>query len=396
MKKRILLILLAILLIASCNDSSRGVLQWAYQFAEEEENYNQSYLGNDGTNIYLERDWDIYKAYSSPRENANGNEIRYEKILESSRDDEFPFAVQDGLLYMAYKDRTTGLFNFFYIEIPESGEITKEAAEAAKTENQCTVSGLDNPNITSFAVSRIAVDKIQTLFVLQGASKLDPTNYAVIEINDASLEFTSVVSGTLPANSQMIGDGVLKATSDDPEIDIPDNMNDLYLIEDGKALKIHTFHDSLDYPMGSDGQYAAIASGEICPIDRSYSENGYNGRLRQGELRFDVLDREDNYLTIYKDGNSIVGYLSDNGIYWREDITDDSEVNNKSRPSIVSVSEDADVVPLCFVGKHGTKSHEYLMITQDNGFYIVRPQATGTARLEKIRTGSEYQLSQFL
>ena len=84
MKKRILLILLAILLIASCNDSSRGVLQWAYQFAEEEENYNQSYLGNDGTNIYLERDWDIYKAYSEKRENANGYEIRYEKILESS------------------------------------------------------------------------------------------------------------------------------------------------------------------------------------------------------------------------------------------------------------------------------------------------------------------------
>ena len=395
MKKRILLILLAILLIASCNDSSRGVLQWAYQFAEEEESFNQSYLGNDGKAIYLERDWDIYKAYSASRDNANGYEIRYEKVLESSSDAEFPFAVQDGFLYMAYKDSASGLFRFFRVEIPETGEIAPEDFENAKTNNQCTVSG--NPNITGFAVSRIAVDKIQTLYILQGESHLDYAHYALVEIDGTMLELTSNIDGRLPSNSQMIGDGVLKATSDDPEIDgMPDNMNDLWIIKDGEALKIQTSHDALDYPMGSDGDYAAIASGEICPIDTSYKEGGYDGRLRQMDLRFDVLDREDNYLTTYRDGNSVVGYISDNGIYWREDVTDTSETNNKSRPSIISVSEDADVVPLCFAGKHETNSREYLMITQDNGFYIVRPESTGTARLEKIRTGSNYQLSDFI
>ena len=65
--KKLLLSIFIILLAVSCNDSSRGVLQWAYQFAEEEESYNQSYLGNDGTRIYLERDWVIYKAYSVQR-----------------------------------------------------------------------------------------------------------------------------------------------------------------------------------------------------------------------------------------------------------------------------------------------------------------------------------------
>ncbi len=395
MNKRILLIISAILLIASCNDSSRGVLQWAYQFAEEEESFNQSYLGNDGTNIYLERDWDIYRAYSAERENANGNEIKYEKVLESSSDAEFPIAVQDGFIYMAYKDKASGLYRFFRIEIRETGEISREDVEEAIENNQCIVSG--NPAMTGFAVSRIAADKIQTLYILQGEGHLDPAHYAVIEINGTTLELTSGIDGILPSNSQMIGDGVIKATSDDPEIDgMPDNMNDLYIIKDGAALRIQTSHDSLDYPMGSDGDYAAIASGEICPIDSSYKENGYDGRLRQGELRFDVLDREDNYLTIYRDGNSVVGYLSDNGIYWREDVTDTSETNNKSRPSIISVSEDADIVPLCFAGKHASKSREYLLITQDNGFYIVRPEKTGTARLEKIRTGSEYKLSDFL
>ena len=159
---------------------------------------------------------------------------------------------------------------------------------------------------------------------------------------------------------------------------------------------VYTAHDSRDYPMGSDGNYAALASGEICAIDTSYKENGYDGRLRQSDLRFDVLDREVNYLTIYRDGNSVVGYLSDNGIYWREDINDKSESNNKSRPSIISVTEDADVVPLCFAGKHASKDREYLMITQDNGFYVVRPEESGTQRLEKIRSGSGYMLSDFL
>ena len=391
--KKLLLSIFIILLAVSCNDSSRGVLQWAYQFAEEEESYNQSYLGNDGTRIYLERDWDIYKAYSVQRSNGNGYEIRYEKVLESSKDDPFPIVFLDGYLYMAYKDSTTKLYQFFRVRVPESGEITLDELNKAMTDNKCTITGVSD--ITSFAVSRIAPDKIQILYkLLQGENNLSPAHYAQLEINGTSMSLSSQFS--VPSNSQMIGDGVLKATTDDPEIEgLPDNMNDLYVIIDGTMSKIYTAHDSRDYPMGSDGNYAALASGEICAIDTSYKENGYDGRLRQSDLRFDVLDREVNYLTIYRDGNSVVGYLSDNGIYWREDINDTSESNNKSRPSIISVTEDADVVPLCFAGKNGS-NREYLMITQDNGFYVVRPEASGTQRLEKIRSGSGYMLSDFL
>lgn len=391
--KKLLLSIFIILLAVSCNDSSRGVLQWAYQFAEEEESYNQSYLGNDGTSIYLERDWDIYKAYSEPRSNSNGYEIRYEKVLESSKDDPFPIAFQDGYLYMAYKDSASRLYKFFRVEVPDSGEITLDELNDAMTNNACSITGADG-DITSFAVSRIAIDKIQVLYKLQGENNLSEAHYAQLEINGTSMSLTSEF--LVPSNAQMIGDGVLKATTDDPEIEgLTDNMNDLYVIIDGSMQKIYTAHDSTDYPMGSDGDYAALASGEICAIDTSYKENGYDGRLRQSDLRFDVLDREVNYLTIYRDGNSVVGYLSDNGIYWREDINDTSESNNKSRPSIISVTEDADVVPLCFVGKRGS-GREYLMITQDNGFYIVRPEASGTQRLEKIRSGSSYMLSDFI
>ena len=398
--KRITLLLLTIttILLSSCNDSSRGVLQWAYQLAAEEESYNQSYLGHDDTNIYLERDWDIYRAYSRERSNG-GYEIVYEKILESSADDPFPILVENGNIYMAYKNGST--FSFFYIPIPEEGQITSEAYSDAmtNTSNKCTLSGVSG-EISKFGLSSVIArdesGKIyhQVVYKLAGEGLLDDSHYALIKsASNNTITLSSPVS--VPTNSQIIGDGVLKATSDDPEINIPDNMNDLYLINGTSKLRIRTYHDSLDYPMGSDGHYAAMASGEICAIDLNEKPEGYDGRLHQSTLRFDVTDREGNYLITYKDGNSIIGYLSDNGLYWREDITDRNESTHKSQPDIISVSEDSDIMPLSFVGKHKTKANEYLLITQDNGFYILRPHASGVQRLEKIRSGSSYQLSDF-
>ena len=398
--KRITLLLLTIttVLLSSCNDSSRGVLQWAYQLAAEEESYNQSYLGHDDTNIYLERDWDIYRAYSRERSNG-GYEIVYEKILESSADDPFPILVDNGNIYMAYKNGAT--FSFFYIPIPEEGQITSEAYSDAMTNPayECTLSGVSG-EISKFGLSSvIARDESgniyhQVVYKLAGEGLLDDSHYALIEsASNNTITLSSPVS--VPTNAQIIGDGVLKATSDDPEINIPDNMNDLYLIDGTSKLRIRTYHDSLDYPMGSDGHYAAMASGEICAIDLNEKPEGYDGRLHQSTLRFDVTDREGNYLITYKDGNSIIGYLSDNGLYWREDITDSNESTHKSQPDIISVSEDSDIMPLSFVGKHRTKANEYLLITQDNGFYILRPHASGVQRLEKIRSGSSYQLSDF-
>lgn len=395
--KRITLLLLTIttVLLSSCNDSSRGVLQWAYQLAAEEESYNQSYLGHDDTNIYLERDWDIYRAYSRERSNG-GYEIVYEKILESSADDPFPILVENGNIYMAYKNGST--FSFFYIPIPDEGQITSETYSDAMTDNEFTPSGVSG-EISKFGLSSVIArddsGKIyhQVVYKLAGEGLLDDSHYALIESNGNTIRLFSSVS--VPTNSQIIGDGVLKATSDDPEINIPDNMNDLYLIDGTSKLRIRTYHDSLDYPMGSDGHYAAMASGEICAIDLNEKPEGYDGRLHQSTLRFDVTDREGNYLITYKDGNSIIGYLSDNGLYWREDITDSNESTHKSQPDIISVSEDSDIMPLSFVGKHRTKANEYLLITQDNGFYILRPHASGVQRLEKIRSGSSYQLSDF-
>ena len=410
--KKIILLLLTIttVLLSSCNDSSRGVLQWAYQLAAEDESTNQSYLGHDDTNIYLQRDGDVYRAYSTPTTtNSTRYEIRYEKILELTNKVPYPIFVEDDVIYMVNIDIKGKSCSFFYIDIPAEGEISNEKYQDALKNNTInTVYFPSNPNsdkpITIYDVkwfglsSVISHDESGNIYpqVIFGTNNDNVAYYSrLLSVSKTRLEFSAPVDFPTK-NIQIIGDGVLKATSDDPLIDIDDNMNKLYLIEDDNYLTIRTFHDSLDYPMGSDGDYAAMASGEICAIEKYENKiDEYDGRLHQSTLRFDVTDREGNYLITYKDGKSIVGYLSDNGLYWREDIDDSNENTHKSQPDIISVSEDSDIMPLSFVGKHKTEANEYLLITQDNGFYILRPHASGVQRLEKVRSGSSYQLSDF-
>ena len=140
--------------------------------------------------------------------------------------------------------------------------------------------------------------------------------------------------------------------------------------------------------MGSDGEYAAFMNGYLYTVGNQTTRTGYDAEIkRYNSVNFDAYSRASNLMVCYDDGANIIGYIHNNGIYWR---------SGKGTPVLRTISDEADITPLSFIGKNS--SGEYLLSTQDNGFYVLNPTgiSANRASTEKIsNTSSKYRLSDF-
>ena len=401
--------ILIILLFFGCNaDSTKGILQSVHDAADKESAYNQMYLGVDSDNgyVYLYRDNDIYRVHSVDDDDDGDYKLVYQKLVELStagKDYAFvPIGYNEDNLYFARKD--SGLYVFFYVPVSdcEDGAITLRDYSYSSQE----ISFGDDISVDTFSVTRHVMDTLQFIFSIEDD---DSAYFALTDVSNLS---TSAITldelGTentdtyieVPVNASTIGLRALRVYTDDPEIDeLKDNVNLLYLIsEEGELQKIYVKGEvgSGYYAFGSDGEYAAFMDGRVYKIDfyDDDTDSSYAGELNSKTIfSFDTYKRWNNYLILYDDGENIVGYICENGLYWREDY---------GTPKLKLVSDDANVVPSCFLG-HRTNSYgyvEYLMLTQDNGFYVVEPKyhkATSRSFITKIdNKSSDWALTDFI
>ncbi len=431
MKKALIILIAALLiLLASCNDSLQGVLQAAHN-ATEEDKPNSAYLGTNGSSLIIIREGDVYSASDS-----STGEVKYTKLLDitnqASGSRDFPFMAYGEHLYMATNTVTEaypdGTFRFYRIRISDiqsfkdansDNQITPaDIPDSYKSSNRVTISGekISGDNIVEFNATNNTPGKTQVLYKVEGERRsdyVDPENPSAVSDHYDDwknrhygvIEWTSSTSlniknhALVPTNSIIISDGVLKSTTDDPEIEeFKDDVNDIYIWRNGAIHKVYTGTTYYNFPMGSDGSYALLANGELYSIDYTYRSEDYDATLaRHSSFTFDPYKREANYVPFFRSGNSIIGYISENGIYWREDITDTSATSsNKSIPRMLGVREDNDIIPLSFIGTNGNT--EFLIMTQNNGFYVLQPTAgeNGRGKMTRIQEDSGYTISEFL
>lgn len=445
MKKLIFIFSITILaILASCNDSNQGVLQSAHN-ATAEERPISSYLGfyksndNDVPVPVIMRDGDVYRAIicdedmDEPITNTHyrKGEVIYSKILDvtnqATGQRDFPFMAYDGKLYMSYKDGD--IFAFYYVNIPETGEISNKTLVSARESenNKVTISSETDTvieKIVEFNASNTASGKVQILYKVEGERRSDCTDeygnlvgdkwkkrhYGVINWTNSN-SLTVINEAMVPTNAIIIGDGILKATTDDPEIEeLGDNLNDLYVwrtdskYQNGHMYTVRTGNTYSNFPLGSDGAYALLADGNIYSIDYNYTEEGttYDATLTNNNIfTFDVYKREGNYVPFYRDETNkhIIGYISGNGIYWVEDYNDETLEGNAT-PKLLGISNDNDIIPIAFIGTRERPNPdtpaepypEYLIVTQNNGFYVLQPTQgdNNRGKMEKVDPDADY------
>ena len=296
--------------------------------------------------------------------------------------------------------------------------------------------------IVEFNASNTASGKVQILYIVEGERRSDCTDeygnlvgdkwkkrhYGVINWTNSN-SLTVINEAMVPTNAIIIGDGILKATTDDPEIEeLGDNLNDLYVwrtdskYQNGHMYTVRTGNTYSNFPLGSDGAYALLADGNIYSIDYNYTEEGttYDATLTNNNIfTFDVYKREGNYVPFFRDEgymydetgapigtqkHHIVGYISGNGIYWVEDFTDETlSDQSEAIPKLLGISNDNDIIPIAFIGTRtrtieGEPPHpEYLIVTQNNGFYVLQPTQgdNNRGKMTKVEADANYSFSQF-
>ena len=443
MKKLIFILSIALLaILASCNDSNQGVLQSAHN-ATAEERPISSYLGFSDKMIYVIRDGDLFRAST----NGSGT-VEYTKILEvtyqtestETANHDFPFLVYNNYVYIASNDDSNSSdsnesvpYKFYRVklsDIPnpkmENGEeiYPKPSDIDSQYKDEFTIKGdsitADEP-IVEFYSSNIATGKVQILYKVKGEERNGTSpnrllrHYGVIDwsnfmsSDDDLTEVNLHNHATVPTNAIIIGDGVLKVTTDDPDIeDFEDDLNDLYIWRNDKMYTVRTGTTYSNFPLGSDGAYALLADGKIYSINYNYSEGKYNATLTNNDaFTFDVYKREGNYVPFYRDETTtrhhIVGYISGNGIYWVEDFTDETlSDQSEAIPKLLGISNDNDIIPIAFIGTDertidGEPHPEYLIVTQNNGFYVLQPTQgdNNRGKMTKVEADAGYSFSQF-
>lgn len=457
MKKLIFIFSITILaILASCNDSNQGVLQSAHN-ATAEERPISSYLGFSDGMIYVIRDGDLFSAST----NGSGT-VEYTKILEvtyqtestETANHDFPFLVYDKYVYIAsnapettssdnessssdeHQDSTP--YKFYRVLITNIKNIDGKAPRPSDIDSQYkdefTIKGdsitTDEP-IVEFYSSNIATGKVQILYKVKGEERNGTSpnrllrHYGVIDWSNFTspgdlTEVNLSNHATVPTNAIIIGDGVLKATTDDPEIeDFEDDLNDLYIWRNNKMYTVRTGTTYSNFPLGSDGAYALLADGKIYSINYNYSEGKYNATLTNNDaFTFDVYKREGNYVPFFRDEgymydetgapigtqkHHIVGYISGNGIYWVKDFTDETlSDQSEAIPKLLGISNDNDIIPIAFIGTDeriidGEPHPEYLIVTQNNGFYVLQPTQgdNNRGKMTKVEADAGYSFSQF-
>ena len=389
----ILCVLLLLLLFACNEDSSKGILQRVYSSTATESSYNQRYLGMDEDNgyVYLVRDNDVYRAASVYDSKDSNYDLKYTKLFElSTTSNNFlTIGYSDGNIYFATME--SGTVRFFYASVDD---ITDAVTLRDVYESYSTVSFGSDLTVTALSVARLSTDEIQFLFTADGTSYYASTTPSNLTTSGISFSDDPV---EVPENAEIVGSKSLRVRTEDPELDYDDNLNELYLIEDNELKKVYVHLSDPDYfacgtDTISDTKYAAFMNGYIYKLEES-DRSGYAYERGDKAASFSEYERNNNLLVTYDDGNNIVGYFYDTGVYLRVDY---------GSPVVRSITDDANVFPLCILG-HRTNSSgytEYLMLTQNNGFFVIEPYyhlKTSRSYITKVdNSSSSYNIADYL
>ena len=360
MKTRILTAAIAVLIVlASCNlDSGQGVFQQAFNATKNNYARIETVLGTDeDSNIIMVADGDLYRFTGSATE----------KIIDltkynSNNSGIVPFAAKNGNVYFIHN--TEEGVKMFYTAITEiDGKADPDSnlllTIAADEGNAVTLSGISNPSFIS-SPTIFNLDEIQFLYKADGDEEMHYGSVGFDSINETTI--TAIPGPEVPEYSRIIGDGILRAYSNDSDAGYPDS-NKLIIIESSTTIDVTTNNNNEydDVIMGSDGHFAVDYEGDLMKI------NSGDNNLTTVDSSFaeDLIYRENNFMPVYADTEKYIGYLYECGIYVHET----SRTNDENyRPSLLQISDDNDLITSAWIGKSGDK---YLMATQENGFWIV-------------------------
>lgn len=388
MKTRILTAAIAVLIVlASCNlDSGQGVFQQAFNATKNNYARIETVLGTDeNSNIIMVADGDLYRFTGSATE----------KIIDltkynSNNSGIVPFAAKDGNVYFIHN--TEDGVKMFYTAIDEIDGVADPDSNllltiAGKPENAVTLSDISNPSFIS-SPTIFNLDEIQFLYKVDGDEKM---HYGSVDFASISGNTITATGGTeVPEYSRIIGDGILRAYSNDSDVGYPDS-NKLIIIDSSTTIDVTTNNNNEydDVIMGSDGHFAVDYEGDLMKI------NSGDNTLTTVDSSFaeDLIYRQNNFMPVYTDTDKYIGYLYECGIYVHE-TSKTSEENY--RPSLLQISDDNDLITSAWIGKSGDK---YLMATQENGFWIVEVTGSGETlkgSIHQYRPDTDGELSAYI
>ena len=390
MKTRILTAAIAVLIVlASCNlDSGQGVFQQAFNATKNNYARIETVLGTDeNSNIIMVADGDLYRFTGSATE----------KIIDltkynSNNSGIVPFAAKDGNVYFIHNTEDgvkmfyTAIDEIYGVADPDSNLLLNIAAQEG---NAVNLSGISNPSFIS-SPTIFNLDEIQFLYK---TADNDTTYYGSVDFASISGNTITATGGAeVPEYSRIIGDGTLRAYSNDSDVGYTDS-NKLIIIDTNTEIEV-TANNNNEYDdviMGSDGYFAVDYEGDLMKINSSEQ------KLTTVDSSFaeDLIYRQNNFMPVYDDTASgkYIGYLYECGIYVHE-TSRTSEENY--RPSLLQISDDNDLITSAWIGKSGDK---YLMATQENGFWIVEVTGSGETlkgSIHQYRPDTDGELSGYI
>ncbi|MBO8436691.1 MAG: hypothetical protein IAA97_06905 [Spirochaetes bacterium] len=375
----IALCMLSVLIAAvSCNlDSGQGVYQKVFNDTAKNYPKIQTVLGTIDGRIMIYANYDLYSF-------DGGQEMKKEADLSAYTGQNggygyVPFMAADSRIFFSYvddnntaDDKSDDRYRFFSSSLDE----IKEGLD--KTENRhevdVTLPSGDGSEIIKFnGLYNFTMDETAVLYTLstdnQGITDPDDkiTHYGFIEKDNAAADRFTIRGGApVHSSSTIIGYRAVRTYAEDSEIEIGDatlsDTNRLYLIADNGASSTLLDVGDINYDnivVGTDSQFFITFEGDL------YRITGTNFQSVDTNFANDLSYRNNTIIPMYTDasGNKI-GYLYEEGIY-----INPANRASDALPVKVNISDDNDLVTSCWIGDDGNGN--YLMATQENGFWIV-------------------------
>ena len=362
--KYILTIIALSFVLASCNiDSHYGVLQQKFNASASDAIPVETVLGVDSKdNIIFVSRGDIYST----------DGLKDTKIAEMTKYNNRnlrinPVFTKDDVIYLTWKDNkdtastADDRYDFFYATAEErdQDQVNKEFIE----ERIISVTLPEGTELSDISTpSNFNLDRTYFLYTTPEDNTDSATpddnikHYGFIErdsVNTSSLTITGGVA--VHEAATIFGDRAVRVYTDGSDKGYK-NQNHFYLINnEGTAIEDdHPFSrgDYDNLPMGCDGEYVITLDGDMYNIETE----------RTTDLVNDLIYRVNDMMPVYDNGNGDkIGYLYRGGIYFNPAGAD-------TAPYVIEISDDNDLITSAWIGM---KDNSYLMVTQENGIWVV-------------------------
>lgn len=363
--KYIFILLAVTILVSACNiDSRYGVLQHKFNASASDAIPVQSVLGKDSNDniIFLSIGGDIYSS----------DGMTNKKIAEMTRYNTensgiSPIFAKDNVIYLTYQDKgedgTQGTeddrFVFFHATASDLNQRKVDADYVNSNTIPFTLP--DGTELTFISAVNFNLDRTYVLYTTpeDNVDVQDPDDsikhYGFIDRESASTSGITIEGGAeVHAASAIFGDRAVRVYTDDSDLDYSDMNHFYWMSEDGTTVEKEADFTKGDYdylPVSSDGSYVITLDGDLYNLETD----------RHSGFVDDLIYRVNDIMPVFtNDNGDKIGYLYQGGIYVNQ--------TGQESPYLIKCSDDNDLITSAWIG---SKDNNYLMATQENGFWIV-------------------------